>query len=307
MYNLPLGRARTARARRPAARRRQRGLAMTLIAPTLQAFFTDRLTQQLQASPRTIASYRDTLRLLLGYAHDTTGKQPSALDWDDLDEPLIAGFLDHLDHDRHNTPRTRNLRLTAIRLLFKYAALRHPEHAAAIARMLAIPPKRSEKRTVSCLQTAGYVAHQRARPSSLGRPLRPRHAHLAIHTGLRVSELRLGCTVSRERRLEACRGLRRRSRQRLRPSLNCHRDATRVRRAPGFRAVDRDSRRRFRDALGARRAKARTFYGNVLALPLSAEYEWASSSEYEAGELTLQVRLASGDERQDRDDRAACG
>ena len=116
--------------RRPAPRRRPGGLAMTLIAPTLQAFFTDRLTRQLQASPRTIASYRDTLRLLLGYVHDTTGKQPSSLDWDDLDEPLIARFLDHLETDRHNSPRTRNLRLTAIRSLFKYAALRHPEHAA---------------------------------------------------------------------------------------------------------------------------------------------------------------------------------
>jgi hypothetical protein len=80
---------------------------MTLIAPTLQAFFIDRLARQLQASPRTIASYRDTLRLLLGYAHDTTGKQPSTLDWDDLDEPLIARFLDHLETDRHNSPRTR--------------------------------------------------------------------------------------------------------------------------------------------------------------------------------------------------------
>src|SRR3954452_8187043 len=102
---------------------------MTLIAPTLQAWFTDRLTRQLQASPRTIASYRDTLRLLLGYVRDTTGKQPSSLDWDDLDEPLIARFLVHLEHERHRSPRTRNLRLTAIRSLFKYAALRHPEDA----------------------------------------------------------------------------------------------------------------------------------------------------------------------------------
>jgi site-specific recombinase XerD len=96
---------------------------MTLIAPTLQAFFSDRLGRQLQASPRTIASYRDTLRLLLGYVHESTGKQPARLDWDDLDEPLIARFLEHLEQDRHNSPRTRNLRLTAIRSLFKYAAL----------------------------------------------------------------------------------------------------------------------------------------------------------------------------------------
>ena len=175
---LPVGRARAARARRPAPRRRPGGPAMTLIAPTLQAFFTDRLARQLQASPRTIASYRDTLRLLLGYVHDTTGKQPSSLDWDDLDEPLIARFLEHLEHDRHNSPRTRNLRLTAIRSLFKYAALRHPEHAAVIQRVLAIPPKRFEKRTVTYLtshEAAALIDAPDRQP--LGRPPRPRHAH----------------------------------------------------------------------------------------------------------------------------------
>ena len=124
---------------------------MTPIAPTLQAFFTDRLIKQLHASPRTIASYRDTLKLLLGYVHDTTGKQPSSLDGDDLDEPLIARFLDHLEHDRNNSPRTRNLRLTAIRSLFKYAALRHPEHAAVIGRVLSIPAKRHDRRAVTFL------------------------------------------------------------------------------------------------------------------------------------------------------------
>src|SRR3954470_21116406 len=163
---------------------------MTLIAPTLQAWFTDRLTRQLQASPRTIASYRDTLKLLLGYVHDSTGKQPSSLDWDDLDEPLIARFLDHLEHDRHNSPRTRNLRLTAIRSLFKYAALHHPEHAAVIQRVLAIPPKRFEKRTVT------YLTSQEA-SALINAPDRHRwegrrdHAMftLAVHAGLRVSEL----------------------------------------------------------------------------------------------------------------------
>ena len=119
---------------------------MTVIAPTLQAFFTDRLTKQLHASPRTIASYRDSLRLLLCFAHDRTGNAPSALDWDDLDEPLIAAFLEHLETERHNSPRTRNLRLTAIRSLFRYAALRHPEHAAVIARVLSIPAKRFDRR-----------------------------------------------------------------------------------------------------------------------------------------------------------------
>jgi site-specific recombinase XerC len=122
---------------------------MTTIAPTLQAFFSDRLARQLHASPRTIASYRDTLRLLLCFAQQQTMTAPSALDWAQLDEPLIVAFLDHLESARGNSARTRNLRLTAIRSLFSYAALRHPEHAAVIARVLAIPPKRFDRRTLT--------------------------------------------------------------------------------------------------------------------------------------------------------------
>jgi site-specific recombinase XerD len=113
---------------------------MTLIAPTLQAFFTDRLGKQRQASPRTVAAYRDTLRLLLGFVHQQTGKLPSQLEWDDLDSAMISAFLNYLESERHNSTRTRNVRLTAIRSLFSYAALRHPEHALLIQRVLAIPP-----------------------------------------------------------------------------------------------------------------------------------------------------------------------
>jgi site-specific recombinase XerD len=124
---------------------------MTLIAPTLQAFFTDRLLQQRQASPQTITAYRDTLRLLLTFVHQRTGKMPAQLDWDDLDAVTISAFLNHLETERHNSTRTRNVRLTAIRSLFSYAALRHPEHALLIQRVLAIPPKRSGKRIVTFL------------------------------------------------------------------------------------------------------------------------------------------------------------
>lgn len=121
---------------------------MTSIAPTLQAFFTDWLQQQRHASGRTIASYRDTLRLLVGFIHERTGKLPADLEWDDLHAAVIVAFLDHLEHDRHNNIRTRNVRLTAIRSLFRYAALRHPEHAALIQRVLAIPAKRFDRRIV---------------------------------------------------------------------------------------------------------------------------------------------------------------
>jgi site-specific recombinase XerD len=163
---------------------------MSAVAPTLQAFFTERLTRQLQASPRTIASYRDTLRLLLVYIHDTTGKQPSALDWDDLDEPLITAFLDHLEHNRHNSIRSRNLRLTAIRSLFKYAALHHPEHTATIARVLAIPPKRHQKRTVTYLTAEEATALIDTPDQTRWEGRRDRALlTVAIHAGLRVSEL----------------------------------------------------------------------------------------------------------------------
>ena len=77
---------------------------MTPVAPTLQAFFTDRLTRQLQASPKTIASYRHTLRLLLCFTQQHTGKQPAKLDWDDLNETVISAFLEHLETDVTTAP-----------------------------------------------------------------------------------------------------------------------------------------------------------------------------------------------------------
>jgi len=163
---------------------------MTRIAPTLQAFFSDRLARQLQASPRTIASYRDTLRLLLCFVQETTGKAPSALDWDDLDETLISAFLEHLEIERGNSARTRNLRLTAIRSLFRYAALRHPEHAAVIARVLSIPPKRFEKRTITFLTTEETKALIDAPDQTRWEGRRDRvMLTLAIQAGLQVSEL----------------------------------------------------------------------------------------------------------------------
>ncbi len=163
---------------------------MSMIAPTLQAFFTDRLARQLQASPRTIASYRDTLQLLLRFAQERTGKAPCALDWGDLDEALISSFLAHLEQERHNSARTRNLRLTAIRSLFKYAALRHPEHTEVIARVLSIPPKRFEKRMITFLtaEEARALIDAPDRTHWEGRRDRAMLT-LAIQAGLRISEL----------------------------------------------------------------------------------------------------------------------
>lgn len=163
---------------------------MTTLAPTLQAFFTDRLITQRQASPHTVAAYRDTFRLLLGFARQTTGKAPAALDLDDLDATVISDFLDHLEQQRHNGARTRNARLAAIHSLFGYAALRHPEHAALIQRVLAIPPKRFDRNTVSFLDPAEVDALLAA-PDRARWVGRRDHTLLllAVQTGLRVSEL----------------------------------------------------------------------------------------------------------------------
>jgi site-specific recombinase XerD len=163
---------------------------MTALAPVLQAFFTDRLIAQRQVSGHTVAAYRDAFRLLLAFAQSRTGTAPSDLRLDDLDAALIGAFLEHLRNDRHNGARTRNARLAAIHSLFRYAALRHPEHAALIQRVLAIPPARSVKTEVSFL-TCGEAEALLAAPDRSRWVGRRDHALLAvaIQTGLRVSEL----------------------------------------------------------------------------------------------------------------------
>src|SRR5213595_1627210 len=118
---------------------------MSTLAPTLQAFFTDRLARQRQASLHTIAAYRDAIKLLLTSAAQQTGKPPSQLDIADLDAALIGAWLYQLETGRGNSTRTRNARLAAIHSLFRYAALRHPEHADLVQRVLAIPSKRYER------------------------------------------------------------------------------------------------------------------------------------------------------------------
>jgi site-specific recombinase XerD len=163
---------------------------MTTLAPTLQAFFTDRLVRQRHASSQTVAAYRDAIKLLLAFAERRTGKQPSELDLADVDVKLVAAFLDHLEHERGNSPRTRNARLAAIRSLFRFAALDHPEHAASIARVLAIPSKRSERGLVTYL-TEPEVTALLAAPDRAAWIGRRDHTLLlvAVQTGLRASEL----------------------------------------------------------------------------------------------------------------------
>ena len=163
---------------------------MSAIAPTLQGFFTERLIQQRRVSPATIASYRDSLKMLLLFIGQRTGKTPATLDWADLDVETISAFLTHLETDRHNGPRTRNLRLTAIRSLFTYAALRHPEHAELIQRVLALPAKRFDKPLVAFLTPAEIDALIGAPDRNRWEGRRDRALLLlAVQTGLRVSEL----------------------------------------------------------------------------------------------------------------------
>jgi integrase/recombinase XerD len=140
---------------------------MTALAPTLEAFFTDRLMAQKGASPKTIATYRDAFRLLLGFVHAQTGKQPFELDFADLDAALIAKFLNHLEQVRGNSPRTRNNRLAAIHSFYMYSAFRHPEHAATIARVLEIPMKRYERNGITYLD---QKRSRRCSPSPTGPP-----------------------------------------------------------------------------------------------------------------------------------------
>jgi integrase/recombinase XerD len=163
---------------------------MTLIAPALQGFFTDRLIGQRNASPHTVAAYRDTFRLLLSFASHHAGTPASLLHLDDLGPTVIAAFLDHLEVERGNSAATRNARLAAIHSLFRYAALLHPDHAATIQQVLAIPPKRCE-RTIVTFLTEPEIDAFLAAPNRATWTGRRDYALLvlAVQTGLRVSEL----------------------------------------------------------------------------------------------------------------------
>jgi integrase/recombinase XerD len=163
---------------------------MSDLAPIIQAFFTERLITQRQASAHTVAAYRDTIKLLLGFASHHTGKHPAQMDLADLDAPLIGAFLQHLQTERGNAVTTRNARLAAIHSLFRYAALRDVEHAALIQQVLAIPTKRRDRAIVNFL-TAEQIDALLAAPDRNTRAGRRDHAllMLAAQTGLRVGEL----------------------------------------------------------------------------------------------------------------------
>lgn len=156
----------------------------------LAAFFTERLMQHRQVSPHTVASYRDTFRLLVQYAHRRLHKAPSQLAIDDLDTPFIGAFLEHLEAHRHNSARTRNARLAAIHSFFRYVALHEPRYAALAQRVLAMPSKRYARRTVAFLAPEEVAALLKAPDPKTWAGRRDRTLLLvAVQTGLRASEL----------------------------------------------------------------------------------------------------------------------
>jgi site-specific recombinase XerD len=159
-------------------------------ATLLEGFFTRRLMTQRQASPHTIASYRDTFRLLLRFAQQRLRRAPSDLAIDDIDAPLVLAFLADLEQRRSASARTRNLRLTAIHSFFRYVAFESPAHAAHTQRVLAIPSKRFTRTLVNYLSRPEVDALLAAPDRSTWSGRRD-HALilLAVQTGLRLSEL----------------------------------------------------------------------------------------------------------------------
>jgi site-specific recombinase XerD len=160
------------------------------LAVLLEGFFTQRLMKQRQASSHTVSSYRDTFRLLLQFAQKRLGKPPSRLALEEIDAPLIVAFLEEMEKSRGISPRSRNLRLTAIRSFFHYAALEAPAQSAQIQRVLAIPGKRHIRTLVHFL-TRPEVDALLAAPDQRTWSGRRDHALflVAVQTGLRLSEL----------------------------------------------------------------------------------------------------------------------
>jgi len=157
----------------------------------LQRFFTQRLQMQLGASSHTIASYRDTFRLLLVFVSTRRMRRPSQLCVEDLDATLIDAFLEHLERERGNSPRTRNARLVAVRSFFRFVAYAEPACSLQCQQVLALPNKRHDRPTLEFLTkneaTALLAAPDRA--TWIGHRDRTL-LQVALQTGLRNTEIR---------------------------------------------------------------------------------------------------------------------
>lgn len=160
------------------------------LAPLLEGFFVHRLMNQKRVSSKTVSAYRDTFRLLLQYAQRQLGKPPAKMMFEDLNASFICNFLNYLEEERRNSPRTRNHRLAAIRSFFHYASFQEPQQLASIQRVLSIPTKRCQKRVIGFLSgdEVEAILNTIDRSSWIGRRDYALIC-LAVHTGLRVSEL----------------------------------------------------------------------------------------------------------------------
>lgn len=165
-------------------------MTTTTLPALIQQFFTERLCTQMEASPNTIASYRDAIRLLLRFASERTGRAPTKLRVEELDADLIGDFLSYVESERKNSARSRNTRLAAIRSFFRFVAMAEPAYMLHCQRILAMPGKRYVRRTVAFLDRTEMDALLSApdRSTWVGRR---DHAMLmmALQTGLRSSEL----------------------------------------------------------------------------------------------------------------------
>ena len=165
-------------------------MSASTFAALLQGFFTDRLLRQMRASPNTVSSYRDTFRLLLRFATDRLEKTPSELSLADIEPSLLLDFLDWLEAERSSTARTRNNRLAALRSFYRHVSMNEPAHSLRCQRILAIPQKRAQKRTIEFLRRNEIEALVAAPDQTAWIGRRDRTLLLVfVQTGLRVSEL----------------------------------------------------------------------------------------------------------------------
>jgi integrase/recombinase XerD len=165
-------------------------MSSQVIAPHVQAFFTEYLVQQRRLSPQTILSCRDTFRLWLTFLRHHTGVEPAALRMADVDAPVVLCFLDYLEQERSNSVRSRNIRLAALRAFFRFVALRDPASLGIVTRVLAIPVKRTDQKLIGYLTRPEIQALLTApdRATWVGRR---NHALLVTlyNSGARVSEI----------------------------------------------------------------------------------------------------------------------
>lgn len=162
----------------------------TPLAPLVQRFFTERLIRQLGASANTIKSYRDTFKLLLDFAEEGCAKASWDMDVADIDADLVADFLDHLESERGNSAKSRNIRLAAIRSFFGHVAVNEPQVLHHCQKILQLPTKRHQKTTISWLTSDEVTALVAAPDLTTWYGRRDRALlMLATQTGLRVSEL----------------------------------------------------------------------------------------------------------------------